>query len=353
VQVPWELLGLVRSPPVHLHTLLFAWQSGPGALIAAALDAFLVVWYVAALRRLSARGRRWPRTRTLPFMVGVAAIVVAVNSGLAYYDDSVFTLHIVQHYLLMDFAPPMLAFGAPMTLTLQALSRRHQSRLARVLHSRVVRAVTHPMVTVPLYYLTMPVYLLTVLYPLSEAHPVFHDFTHLWFLVSGCLFWWRIVGLDPLQPRLGYGTRLLMLVPGIPVVSFVGISIMSMSKPIAPEHTLTDTHTGGELFWILGGLLMLIGLISLIYHWMRDEELKGERLDRQLDRRLEAPGPVAIGSQAAYASEQFELDEEGLITPWWVARSGREGNRRSVWAGGQSPLGLGGRAIARRRGASL
>lgn len=303
--IAMPVVGLVRSPPVHLHTLLVAWQSGAGALVAAAFDLVLVAWYLVARRRLRERQRSWPWSRTLPFMVGIAAIVVAVNSGLAYYDDSVFTLHIIQHYLLMDFAPPMLAFGAPVTLTLQALSRPRQSMLARALHSRTAKALTHPMLTVPLYYLTMPAYLLTFLYPYSEAHPLFHDLTHLWFLVSGCLFWWRIVGLDPLHPRLGYGTRLLMLVPGVPVVSFVGISIMSMDKPIAPEHTLADTHTGGELFWILGGLLMLIGLISLVYHWMQDEERKAERMDRELDRQLEL--------------EPARSDD--LITPWWVARS--------------------------------
>ena len=75
-------------------------------------------------------------------------MIVAVQSGLAAYDDEVFAAHVVQHLLLMNFAPILFALSAPMTLALQASGRPTQQRLLKVLHHPVVEFVTNPVVVV-------------------------------------------------------------------------------------------------------------------------------------------------------------------------------------------------------------
>jgi len=105
------------------------------------------------------------------FVLGVVMIVIATESGLASYDDSVFTMHVVQHLILMNVAPILLALGAPVTLALQASRRRTQQRLLRLLHSRVVETLTFPVVAAGIAYVTMIVYFLTPVYVFSEQHP--------------------------------------------------------------------------------------------------------------------------------------------------------------------------------------
>ena len=106
--MPSPALG-VLSPPVTLHGLLFGFQSGLISYVALGLDLCAVAWYFACRHRLGGRGRHWPSGRTVAFALGVVMIVIATESGLASYDDSVFTMHVVQHLLLMNVAPILCA----------------------------------------------------------------------------------------------------------------------------------------------------------------------------------------------------------------------------------------------------
>src|SRR5262245_47671593 len=105
----------------------------------------MAAFYVGGLRRLRARGRSWPTARTVAFVSGLVVILVATGSGLAVYDDVLFSLHVVQHVLLGMVAPLLLVLGAPVTLALQSGSRSTQRRLLRVLHSQPARVLTHPL----------------------------------------------------------------------------------------------------------------------------------------------------------------------------------------------------------------
>jgi len=278
------LLADAISPAVRVHDLLTTWQTDWLSLVTLAVEVAVAAWYVGATRRLAARGRRWSTWRTASFLAGMALVVVAVQSGLASYDDSVFAVHVVQHLLLMNFAPLLLALAAPTTLALQSSSRRTQRWLLKVLHHPVVEVVTHPAFAVSLAYLTMLLYFLTPFYQFSLEHPLVHDLSHLHFLVSGCLFWWLVVGLDPSRWRLSHGQKLAVLGVGIPVTAILGITLTGARSSIAPLfHTLGDTKAGGSILWVVGELTTLVAMGIVVFHWMRYEEREADRADRRLD----------------------------------------------------------------------
>lgn len=275
----------VLSPPVRLHQLLFAWQTDPLDLASVGILVLVAVAYLWGVRRQTQRGRHWPAARTASFLGGLLLVVVAVDSGVASYDDSVFFMHVIQHLLLMSAAPPLLALGAPMTLWLQAMPRRGKSVLLAVLHSKIVSFLTHPAVAFTVGMGTMYLYFLTPLYAISERHPLFHDYTHLHFLLAGCLYWWPIVGLDPMPRRLSYPARLAMLGLAIPFNAFLGVAIMNMSHSIDPAiHTLSDTHTGGAILWGFGELFTILGLAAVFVQWAGAEERLARRADRAASR---------------------------------------------------------------------
>lgn len=282
----WALLGAL-SPSVSARTLLGAWQTGVFSLVALAVEAGLAGWYLWAARRLTARGRRWSRWRTTSFLAGTALVVVALQSGLASYDDSVFAMHVVQHLLLMTFAPILYALGAPVTLALQSSARRRQELLLKVLHHPVTAALTHPGVVVSVAYGTMLVYLLSPLYRLSLEHPVLHALTHLHFLVWGVLFWWVVVGLDPQRRRLSHPKKLAILAGGIPVSAILGVTLTGARASIAPAfHSVADTRAGGSILWVVGELTTLVAMGIVVGQWMRHEERAAARADRRLDAEL-------------------------------------------------------------------
>lgn len=284
------LLADAISPAVRVHDLLSAWQTDWLSLVALAVEVGLAGWYVWAARRLSERGRRWPAWRTTSFVAGTVLVVVAVQSGLASYDDSVFAVHAVQHLLLMNFAPVLFALSAPMTLALQSSSRRSQTVLLKILRHPVVEVITNPFFVVSVAYLTMLLYFLTPFYQFSLEHPLVHDLSHLHFLVSGALFWWLVVGLDPSRWRLNHGQKLGILAVGIPVNAILGVALTGARSSIAPMfHSLGDTRTGGSILWVVGELTTLAAMGIVVYQWMRYEEREAARADRRLDAAL--PGP--------------------------------------------------------------
>jgi len=275
----------VLSPPISAHQLLTAWQHDPVSLVAAAVELALVVWYLAGVRRLARRGRHWPEWRTAGFLAGIATVVIAVQSGVASYDDSNFTVHVVQHLLLMNVAPIFLALSAPMTLALQASGRPTQQRLLSIVHHPVVAFVTHPLVVAALAYATMIGYFLTPFYNFSLEHPVVHDLTHLHFLISGCLFWWVVLGKDPSRWRPSYPVKLGLLAVGIPVTAVLGVALSQARTSIAPHfHTVTDTRAGGSILWIFGELTTLVAMGVVLYQWLSFDEREQLRADRRADR---------------------------------------------------------------------
>jgi putative copper resistance protein D len=289
------LLADAISPNVDVHTLLTGWQTDPLSLVSLAIELALAVWYVVSVRRLAARGRSWPRARMVSFLAGTALIVIAVQSGLAAYDDQVFWIHVIQHLLLMNFAPILLALSAPVTLALQASSRPTQRVLLGILHHPVVEWITHPVVVVITAYGTMLVYFLSPFYNFSLEHPLIHDLTHLHFLISGCLFWWLVVGRDPSRWRLSHPAKLGFLACGIPVNAILGVSLTGATASIAPHfHTLGDTHTGGSILWVVGELTSLIAMGIVLYQWMQFEERVASRADRRADADADAAADAVV-----------------------------------------------------------
>ena len=114
----------------------------------------LTVWvagvYLVGVAMLHRRGDRWPVGRTVSFVVlGMGSFLFATASGLARYDTTLLSVHMVQHMILTMVVPLSLALGAPVTLALRTLPPRPRAWLLVVLHSRVARVLSFPPLDVP------------------------------------------------------------------------------------------------------------------------------------------------------------------------------------------------------------
>lgn len=295
---------------VTAHTLLTGFQTGPLALLADGLEVLALVLYGLAMARMARKGRGWAASAAGFFGAGVLLVWVAIGSGLAAYDESNVTMHVIQHVLLMMVAPPLLALGRPVTLASQALGRRAQVTLLKIVHSRLVALLSFPVVAWLLYYGTMYVYFTTSVYPYSVAHPLFHDATHLWFFLVGYLYWQPLVGLDPVRWRLPYPARIASLFFGMPFEAFLGISIASLPYPIAPINTLGDTHAGGDALWVLSMAATGLCLAALVVQWFRHLERQTPREDRRAQAH-------AAHNRARAEELGIEGLRPGFTVPWW------------------------------------
>jgi putative copper resistance protein D len=305
------LLAFTEAPrsALSVRILLTGLQTGPLSLLTDALLFAILCLYLVGVHRLSRRGRRWSPWSTAALVVGLAAIWVAVDSGLAAYEDVNVTMHVVQHVLLMMIAPPFIALAKPVTLATQASGRKTQVGILKLVHSRVVGALTFPVFVWVFYYGTMYVFFMTGVYQYSIVHPLFHDATHLWFFVAGYLFWEPLLGLDPARRRWPYPVRAVSLFLGMPFESFLGIGIAQMTRPISSINSLANTHTAGDTLWVLAMAITGLWLGVILWQWYKQMERQTARDDRRVEADL---------AENRARAEALGLDLPPDVTvPWW------------------------------------
>lgn len=133
---------------------------------------------------------RWPRGRSILYMLAIVAIGLALLSPLDTLADDLLTVHMFQHLLLVAVAPPLLAASGVGTLALRAASRVTRDRhLLPFLHSRLVSALTFPLVG----WLALPAVMwgthFTQVYDLALVDDGVHAIEHLLYFAAASLFW--------------------------------------------------------------------------------------------------------------------------------------------------------------------
>jgi putative copper resistance protein D len=200
----------------------------------------------------------------------------------------------VQHMVLGMIAPIFLALGAPVTLALRVLPGRPRRRLVAVLHSRVAQVLTFPILAYGLFVLTPFVLYFSGLYRISLENPVAHELVHAHLIAIGCLFFWPLLGLDPLPGRWPYPARALLMLLSTPFHAVLGLSIMQSRRLLAgdwyPSLGLTwanpwsDQEVAGGILWAGGEIVSVTMIAVLVVQWMRASDREAARIDRALDR---------------------------------------------------------------------
>ena len=289
----------MRYVPLDSHTAVAQWQFSPFPLLVLAAVVVIAVWYLRAQSDLAARGRRWSWKRTLSFLAGLVALDLALQSPVATFTMEFFQAHVIQHLLLMVVAPPLLAMGAPMTLALQTSGRDTKVRLLAILNSRPFRMVSHPVPVWFAYYFSMFAFFLTFALGFAMDHMWLMDLINLVFLFASTLFWWPIVGLDPIPHwPMSHGAKMANLLIGVPIESFLALALLSTTSPAAPIYSLASTHAGAGILWVGAEFFTFLALIPVFVQWVRFEERKGARYDAQLDAEMAAAQAEPAGPAA-------------------------------------------------------
>jgi putative membrane protein len=257
-------------PPSGI-SLLLPWEFSPTVLATIAL-AFVL--YNLGCRRTAPPVSR---LRRLAFHLGGLLIYCALQTSWDYYASHMFFVHRLQHFVLHDIGPALLAASAPGAVIGQAVPAWLVRRTAttRALLRPAARLIFDPWTATALYIASLIVWIWpSIHFDVMLSNGLYRLMN--WSVVLGDLpFWWLILDPRPRPPaRVGYGYRLLMLfIVMLPMM--VGGAILSLSRhnfyPVygicgrfAPVSPLTDQHLGGLIIWIPGSVLLLIvALVNL------------------------------------------------------------------------------------------
>ncbi|MEU8230994.1 cytochrome c oxidase assembly protein [Actinoplanes sp. NPDC048967] len=262
------------------------------------LALFLVIAgavYLYGVHRLRQRGDHWPRGRTVAFLLGGLGSIAAVTvTGLEAYDTTLLSVHMVQHMVLSMMGPIFLALGAPVTLALRTLPAANRKVLLAVLHSGAARVLTFPLVAFGIFVANPFVLYFTGLYRATLEHAWLHEFIHVHFIVTGCLFFWPLLGLDPLPNRWPYPARALLMVLSVPFHTVLGLTIMQSKTLLGGDwypslgldwsNPWNDQVVAGGILWAGGEIVSVTMLGILVLQWIKQSEREAKRIDRALDR---------------------------------------------------------------------
>jgi cytochrome c oxidase assembly factor CtaG len=292
--VVWDASATL--PRFTLGQVLGEWSLAPVPFVVTVWVAGLYLLGGHVLRR---RGDRWPVGRTVSFVVvGMGGFYLATASGLAAYDTTLLSVHMVQHMMLSMLVPLALALGAPVTLALRTLPPTPRRWLLAVLHSRVARVLSFPPLTLLLYVVSPWALYFSGWYDASLHSTFVHEMMHLHLVLVGSLFFWPLMGIDPVPGRVGYPARMLLVVLTLPFHAFLGVTIMGQEELIGHDwypslhdgpmgswlpDPQDDQHLAGGILWGSGDLVGLVFFAVLFSQWVRSSMREAAREDRRLD----------------------------------------------------------------------
>ncbi len=256
--------------------------------------------------------------RTVAFVgVGMGRSSSRPSSGLAAYDTTLLSVHMVQHMLLSMVVPLSLALGAPVTLALRTLPARPRRWLLAALHSRVAKVLSFPPLTFALYVLSPWALYFSGWYDATLHSTYVHELMHV-HLVAGRLA--VLLAAGGHRPGAGPGRlpvpdaagRADAAVPRVPRRHDHGPGDAARRRLVpvpprgpdglagCPTRSTTSTSPAASS-GRAGDLVGLVFFGVLFAQWVRSSMKEAAREDRRLDlleARAAAGGPRPSGAVA-------------------------------------------------------
>jgi putative membrane protein len=264
------------------HDLWSAWTLAPVVLLGLGACTLL---YIRGLRALHARARRSniiPRWRSNSFLGGVAALFIALISPIDAVGAALFSVHMLQHLLLVVVAAPLLLMSDPLFVSLWALPLQWRRRVGRFWRrATTLRAAWRTLRVAPVAW-TVHVAMLWVwhlpsLYESALRNEAVHVLEHSTFFLTALLFWWLLVA--PHGRRLGVGSAMMYLFAAALQCTILGAVMTFARHPWYPSHYATtrawgltpleDQQLAGLLMWIPAGLVYVAALVPVLIPVLR------------------------------------------------------------------------------------
>jgi putative membrane protein len=271
---------LAVAPLAYAHAP--AAERGAGAGVVIALLALFGVAYVAGVARLRRHvsARRELYWRALAFAGGWVTLALALLSPLDAAATTAFSLHMVQHEILMLVAAPLLVLGRGLPTMLWSFphdARLTLGRASKLPGIRITwRWLTAPLAAWLLHAAALWIWHIPPLFNAALASNGLHDFQHASFLVTALIFWHALLrhGAHPAR-----GAAILYLFTTTIHTGVLGALLTFARAPLyAPFDAglrvfgmltpLEDQQLGGLIMWVPGALVYIGVALTLLARWL-------------------------------------------------------------------------------------
>jgi cytochrome c oxidase assembly factor CtaG len=218
------------------------------------------------------------------FLLGIAALWLALASPLDDFADTSLSVHMAQHLILMSVVPPLILLGWPVVPLLRGLPAwilRHI--VAPLLRFPALRRLGLWLILpVPAWFVMNATFLgwhVPRVYDFALQHEHWHQSEHACFLASSITFWWYIIRPWPTPRRRNGWAMLLFLLSADLVNTILSAFLAFCDRPIYtyyltqpnPFHMspLSDQILGAVIMWIIGSFVFLAPAILITFRLLQ------------------------------------------------------------------------------------
>jgi cytochrome c oxidase assembly factor CtaG len=268
------------SPVAHEEP---GWTLVPSILIPLGASLLLYVCGAVRLFQRAHRSRGLLRRRAMLFAAGWLTLAAAAVSPLHEAGENSFTLHMIEHELLMLCAAPLLVLSRPLETMLWAWPAGARKLIGSWAHSSAVlgswRFLSAAVTATVLQAAALWLWHAPMLFELALANEGWHIVQHLSFLISSLLFWSAMINNK--HARGGRGLAVLCLFATSVISGALGALMAFSESPWYPRYAqlglapfgltpVEDQQLAGLLMWIPGGLVHAAAALILLAVLLRD-----------------------------------------------------------------------------------
>lgn len=265
--------------------------------------AFFVPWEFSWLVQISVWGalllyfnglRNTPRAELpgygpiIGFVLGVVLMYLVTQTRYDYWSQYMFFVHRIQHLVLHHMAPFLIALAWPAPVLARGIPGPVRAWFARRVWLRRIYVALYRLLQQPAIASILFVGLIAF-WLMPEVHfDAMLSRSRYWVMnwsmaLDGLLFWWLMFerGRGGITPRLGYGTRMLLLaavmVPQIIIGASITFADSNLFEVYAvcgrawPLDPMTDQHIGGLITWIPAAMMSVVGALVILRFWVHHD----------------------------------------------------------------------------------
>jgi putative membrane protein len=261
------------------------WETFP-ALIA--LGVYGVGLYATGIRAVS-------RARAASFVTGVLLVLGVNVSPIHSAAEGMFSVHMIQHQILMLIAAPFIVAGRPalvMALALPHRVRRWGWRVARNdAVSTVLRFVKNPLAILLVFAGVLWMWHLPGPYEAAVRTNAVHALEHIMFLGISLGFWAGVMRAGP-RRRISYLGAIMLVIATLMLTGWLAavLTFGGLVYPLYGQRAMLlginaahDAQLAGTIMWVPTTLIYFGAFAGLFTRWFRE-----------LDAKY-APSPPVVG----------------------------------------------------------
>ena len=259
----------------HPHDQSPGWTFDPLVTLPLGL---LLLLFLVGWSRLSRRSAV-PRKRSFLFVAGWLVLALSLVTPLHEGGEASFTLHMIEHELIMLAATFLLAAshaGGTLAWGLPAGFRLGLARGWRAPFASLWRRLTEPLTATALQAAIMWTWHAPALFNRALESEGWHIAQHLSFILTSLIFWTAMLDTR----RGGYLLAAACLFATSLVEGALGALMALSSSPWYPAYAemglsgigldaTTDQQLAGLIMWVPGGLVHGGAALAFLYAWLK------------------------------------------------------------------------------------